>query len=101
MADRNELTTSKPAESAQRPALPAVDIFEDASGITLLADMPGVSKERLEVKLDERLVRLGGSRSRRSCAPRRSAPPSCDPPAPKASAQAVPERPLRPNQPLT
>jgi HSP20 family molecular chaperone IbpA len=52
MADRNELTTTQPAESYQRPVLPAVDIFEDAGGITLLADMPGVSKDRLEVKLD-------------------------------------------------
>ena len=52
MADRNELTNSKPAESNQRPVSPAVDIFEDAGGITLLADMPGVSKELLDVKLD-------------------------------------------------
>ena len=52
MADRNELTTTNPAESNQRPALPAVDIVEDAGGITLLADMPGVSKDRLDVKLD-------------------------------------------------
>ena len=50
MADRNELTTTKPAESNQRTVTPAVDIFEDAGGITLLADMPGVSKDRLEVK---------------------------------------------------
>jgi HSP20 family protein len=52
MADRNDLTTTKPAESNQRPVSPAVDIFEDAGGITLLADMPGVSKDRLDVKLD-------------------------------------------------
>ena len=52
MADRNELTTAKSTESNQRPVSPAVDIFEDAGGITLLADMPGVSKDRLDVKLD-------------------------------------------------
>jgi HSP20 family protein len=52
MADRTELATTKPAESNQRPVSPAVDIFEDAGGITLLADMPGVSKDRLDVKLD-------------------------------------------------
>jgi HSP20 family molecular chaperone IbpA len=52
MADHNELTTTKAAESNQRPVSPAVDIFEDAGGITLLADMPGVSKDRLDVKLD-------------------------------------------------
>jgi len=52
MADRYELTTTKPAESNQRPVSPAVDIFEDASGITLLADMPGVSRDSLDVRLD-------------------------------------------------
>ena len=53
MNGRTELTNSKKGERADSlPTSPAVDIFEDASGITLLADMPGVSKERLEVKLD-------------------------------------------------
>ena len=31
---------------------PAVDIVENEAGITLLADMPGVSKDRLIVKVD-------------------------------------------------
>jgi HSP20 family protein len=61
MADRHELTTTKPAESTQRPVSPAVDIFEDAGGITLLADMPGVSKERLDVKLDGDNLSVEGS----------------------------------------
>ena len=52
MADRNEVTTPKSAGFNERPVAPAVDIFEDAGGITLLADMPGVSRERLDVKLD-------------------------------------------------
>ena len=52
MADRNELTTAQPAESSQRPVSPAVDIFEDAGGITLLADMPGVAKDQLELRID-------------------------------------------------
>jgi HSP20 family protein len=37
---------------AQRAVPPAIDVFEDASGITLLADMPGVPKEQLEVKVE-------------------------------------------------
>jgi HSP20 family molecular chaperone IbpA len=43
---------------AQRPALvPPVDIVENEVGITLLADMPGVSKDRLAVRVDgEHLV---------------------------------------------
>ena len=32
--------------------LPAVDITESESGITLCADLPGVSKERLTVKVE-------------------------------------------------
>ena len=32
--------------------LPAVDVFEDAAGITLLADMPGVPKDQLELKVE-------------------------------------------------
>lgn len=52
MAERHELTTPKTSHFDERPVSPAVDIFEDAGGITVLADMPGVSKDRLEVKLD-------------------------------------------------
>ena len=39
----------------QRPELalaPAADIFEDADGISIVLDMPGVTKERLTVKAD-------------------------------------------------
>lgn len=34
------------------PVLPAVDIFEDDAGVTIMADLPGVSKERLGVRVD-------------------------------------------------
>ena len=37
---------------ASRALLPAVDVFEDASGITLLADMPGVPRDQLELKVE-------------------------------------------------
>ncbi len=58
MSDRNELTATKAVasqgsrSSEERPVFPAVDVFEDAGGITVLADMPGVRKEGLDVKLD-------------------------------------------------
>jgi HSP20 family molecular chaperone IbpA len=46
---------------AQRPALvPPVDIVESDAGIMLWADMPGVSKERVNVRVDgENLVLEG------------------------------------------
>ena len=57
MSDKIQVTT--PASSAaspdldnQRSVLPAVDVFEDVGGITLLADMPGVPKDQLELKVE-------------------------------------------------
>ncbi|KQW35731.1 heat-shock protein [Rhizobacter sp. Root404] len=35
-----------------RALLPRVDVLEDTAGITLLADLPGVAKERLELKVE-------------------------------------------------
>jgi len=37
---------------AQPALLPPVDVIEDAGGITLYADLPGVSRERLSVHVD-------------------------------------------------
>ncbi len=48
-----QAAVANPARTAPRTAvLPAVDIYENATGITLLADMPGVSKERLTLKVE-------------------------------------------------
>jgi len=40
------------AERAQPFTVPPVDVFEDDHGITLLADLPGVSRDRLSVRVD-------------------------------------------------
>ena len=43
------------SSSRTAPALlPPVDIFEDAGGITLLADLPGVAREDLAIGVDGR-----------------------------------------------
>ncbi|MDB5963522.1 MAG: heat shock protein Hsp20 [Polaromonas sp.] len=38
-------------QAAQTTIMPPVDIFEDESGFTLVADLPGVSKEQLGVRV--------------------------------------------------
>jgi HSP20 family molecular chaperone IbpA len=48
----------KSEDGVRRPTVtPAVDIVEDSNGITLWADLPGVSRDRLDVKVhDTRLT---------------------------------------------
>ena len=52
MSDNKQVNTAAADQDPQRAVPPAVDVFEDASGITLLADMPGVPKEHLELRVE-------------------------------------------------
>lgn len=53
MTQRNELTTnSAPAQDKSRAVAPAIDVFETDASITLLADMPGVPREQLEIHVE-------------------------------------------------
>jgi HSP20 family molecular chaperone IbpA len=67
MSDNKQVTTSAAGSASaaqeqdqQRAVLPAVDVFEDAHGITLLADMPGVPKEQLELKVEGEALLIEG-----------------------------------------
>jgi HSP20 family protein len=51
---------SQQQQQPQRTVLPAVDVFEDSSGITLLADMPGVPKDGLDVKIESDTLSIEG-----------------------------------------
>jgi len=65
MSDDKQVSRATAEQDAQRAVHPAVDVFEDASGITLLADMPGVPKEQLELKVEgDDLLIEGGVRPR-------------------------------------
>ena len=48
---------SREVEAVLRPP---VDIFEDGEGITLVADMPGVSKGRLNIRVDKDTLLVEG-----------------------------------------
>ncbi len=43
-----------------RSISPAVDVFEDAGGITLLADLPGVPRELLDLKVEGDTLQIEG-----------------------------------------
>lgn len=63
MNNRSDVSTSPAPETrATEAALrPRVDVYEDAEGITLLADLPGVSSDRLQVHVDRDTLTIEGS----------------------------------------
>jgi HSP20 family protein len=42
----------QPAKQQQQHVVPPVDVFENENAITLLADLPGVPRENLHVRVD-------------------------------------------------
>jgi HSP20 family molecular chaperone IbpA len=50
----------KQQDRREMAMVPPVDVIEDASGITLLADLPGVSKEKLSVQLEPDSLTIEG-----------------------------------------
>lgn len=55
-------TVTKPAETPRNEAalMPPVDVIEDASGITLYADLPGVPKDRLSLQVEADTLTIEG-----------------------------------------
>ncbi|HET9821837.1 MAG TPA: Hsp20/alpha crystallin family protein [Burkholderiaceae bacterium] len=59
----NAVTPSRETTSPARaePALwPPVDVIEDGAGITLYADLPGVPRDKLDVRVDGDTLHLEG-----------------------------------------
>ena len=45
-------TREQQQQPQQRTVVPPVDVFEDEASITLLADLPGVARDQLHVRVD-------------------------------------------------
>jgi len=60
MNDKNPVTKPYDAASEEAALLPLVDVVEDAGGITLYADMPGVPKEKLSLQIDADALTIEG-----------------------------------------
>lgn len=50
----------QPAQDS-RALVPRVDVLEDHGGITVLADLPGVSRDQLELKVDGDTLTIEGT----------------------------------------
>ena len=56
-----EKTGNAPARNTDANALmPPVDVIEDATGITLYADLPGVSKDKLDLSVEGDTLNIEG-----------------------------------------
>jgi HSP20 family molecular chaperone IbpA len=68
MAKGQDVTTTKESASMDQSKAreeqlvlrPLVDIFEDAHGITVQAEMPGVSRDRLNIQADRNNLTIEG-----------------------------------------
>lgn len=56
----SENSAAQTVRESDQTMRPPVDIFEDESGITVHADMPGVSREGLEVSIDGDTLSIEG-----------------------------------------
>ncbi|MGE5492476.1 MAG: Hsp20/alpha crystallin family protein [Actinomycetota bacterium] len=61
MSDNTQVTRNE-AENTRREAalMPPVDVIEDAGGITLYADLPGVPKEKLNLQVEADSLTIEG-----------------------------------------
>jgi HSP20 family protein len=60
MSERNVTENTQATAGQEATLIPAVDIFEDAQGITLKVDLPGVSRERLSIRVDKDTLSIDG-----------------------------------------
>jgi len=56
----NENTRTAPSAAEDAALTPPVDVIEDAGGITLYADLPGVRKDRLNLKVEADTLTIEG-----------------------------------------
>lgn len=60
MSKSAKKTAPAAAEGTQASLMPPVDVIEDSAGITLRADLPGVSKETLRLQIEADTLTIEG-----------------------------------------
>ncbi|HEY2989014.1 MAG TPA: Hsp20/alpha crystallin family protein [Candidatus Binatia bacterium] len=57
------MTPKETTHSRERTLTPPVDIYETPDGLVVLADLPGVSKEGLDVRVENDILTIRGTSS--------------------------------------
>jgi HSP20 family protein len=60
-SSRQDVSRSDTARRDTQAITPRVDVLEDDTGITVIADMPGVSKDSLEIKVENDALLIEGA----------------------------------------
>jgi HSP20 family molecular chaperone IbpA len=60
MTETNAATKTAEAARNEATMMPPVDVFEDAGGITLYADLPGVPREKLSLHVEAGTLTIEG-----------------------------------------
>lgn len=63
MSNTTDLTKSDQSQNRDTVIVPAVDVIEDTSGIILYADLPGVTKEKLNMQIQSDSLIIEGELS--------------------------------------
>jgi len=59
--DENNLQSSEETRSGEQFIKPAVSIFETENGLTLTADLPGASRDTLEVNVEKGILTISAT----------------------------------------
>jgi HSP20 family protein len=60
-SSRQDMSRPDTARRDAQAMTPRVDVLEDETGITVVADMPGVSKDSLEIKVENDALSIEGA----------------------------------------
>ena len=60
MSERTEVSKDAQPARSEASLMPPVDVVEDASGITLYADLPGVPKDKLNLQVEADTLTIEG-----------------------------------------
>jgi len=63
MSDNPAVSKQAKSASAEATLMPPVNVFEDAAGITLYADLPGVPKDKLNLQVEADTLTIEGELS--------------------------------------
>jgi HSP20 family molecular chaperone IbpA len=61
MTEQTNVAKATEAHRSEEVLTPPVDVIEDASGITLFADLPGVPKDKVTLQVEDNTLTIEGA----------------------------------------